>query len=128
VNLVTPLNRVLGLGTARGAAEHWWAQRLTSVALLLLGLWFAIELMLLPDFSYAAVFAWVHRPYSSVMLILFVLATAYHSYLGVQVVIEDYVPGNGLKVLTIMGSAFAHVSLTIAAVFAILKVAFGPAA
>ena len=128
MSLVTPLNRVLGLGTAGDAAEHWWLQRLTSVALVPLGLWFAIELALLPDFSYASVFAWVHRPYSSVMLILFVLAAAYHSYLGVQVVIEDYVPGKGLKVLSIMGSAFAHASLTIAAVFAILKVAFGPAA
>jgi succinate dehydrogenase / fumarate reductase membrane anchor subunit len=119
---------VLGLGTATGAAEHWWMQRLTAVALVPLGLWFAIELALLPDFSYESVLAWVHRPYSSVMLILFVLATAYHSYLGVRVVIEDYVPGKGPKVVAIMGSAFAHASLTIVAVFAILKVAFGPAA
>ena len=81
-----------------------------------------------PVVTELAVFGWVHRPYSSVMLILFVLATAYHSYLGVRVVIEDYVPGNGPKVLALMGSAFAHASLTIAAVFAILKVAFGPAA
>jgi succinate dehydrogenase / fumarate reductase membrane anchor subunit len=128
VNLVTPLNRVLGLGTATGAAEHWWVQRVTAVALVPLGLWFAIELLLLPDFSYASVRAWVHRPYSSVMLILFVLAAAYHSHLGVRVVIEDYVPGKGLKVLALLGSAFAHASLTIAALFAILKVAFGPAA
>lgn len=128
MNLVTPLNRVLGLGTAKGAAEHWWVQRLTAVALVPLGLWFAIELTLLPAFSYAAVFAWVHRPYSSVMLILFVLAVAYHSYLGVQVVIEDYVGGKGPKVLTIMVSAFAHAALTIATIFAILKIAFGPAA
>jgi succinate dehydrogenase / fumarate reductase membrane anchor subunit len=128
LNLVTPLNRVLGLGTAKGAAEHWWIQRLTAVALVPLGLWFAIELLLLPDVSYAAALAWVHRPYSSVMLILFVLAVAYHSYLGVQVVIEDYVEGKGPKVVAIVGSAFAHASLTIATIFAILKIAFGPAA
>jgi succinate dehydrogenase / fumarate reductase membrane anchor subunit len=128
VNLVTPLNRVLGLGTATGAAEHWWVQRLTAVALVPLGLWFVVELLLLPDLSYASVLAWVHRPYSSVMLILFVLAAAYHSYLGVRVVIEDYVPGKGFMVLALIGSAFAHTSLTIAALFAILKVAFGPVA
>ena len=57
MSLVTPLNRVLGLGTASGAAEHWWLQRLTAVALLVLGIWAAIELLLLPDFSYATALA-----------------------------------------------------------------------
>jgi succinate dehydrogenase / fumarate reductase membrane anchor subunit len=128
VNLVTPLNRVLGLGTASGAAEHWWMQRLTAVALIVLGLWAAVELTLLPDFSYGTVLAWVHRPYSAVMLILFVLAVGYHSYLGVQVVVEDYVASKALKVAFLMGSSLAHVGLTIAAIFAILKVAFGPSA
>jgi succinate dehydrogenase / fumarate reductase, membrane anchor subunit len=128
VSLVTPLNRVLGLGTAGGAGEHWWMQRLTAVALLLLGIWAAVELVLLPDFSYGTVLAWVHRPYSAVMLILFVLAVGYHSYLGVQVVIEDYVASKGAKVASIMGSALAHTGLSIAAIFAILKIAFGPSA
>ena len=128
MNIVTPLNRVLGLGTASGAAEHWWLQRLTAVALAVLGLWVAIEVMLLPDFSYRTVYSWVHRPYSAVMLILFVLAVGYHSYLGVQVVIEDYVTSKAAKVVAVMGSALAHTGLSIAAIFAILKIAFGPAA
>ena len=128
MSLVTPLNRVLGLGTASGAAEHWWLQRLTAVALVVLGVWAAIELVLLPDFSYGTVLAWVHRPYSAVMLILFVLAVGYHSYLGVQVVIEDYVASKGGKVVSVMGSALAHTCLSIAAIFAILKIAFGPQA
>lgn len=128
MNIVTPLNRVLGLGTASGAAEHWWLQRLTAVALAVLGTWAAIEFMLLPDFSYGTAYAWVHRPYSAVMLILFVLAVGYHSYLGVQVVIEDYVASNGAKVVSIMGSTLAHTGLSIAAIFAILKIAFGPSA
>jgi len=128
VSLVTPLNRVLGLGTASGAAEHWWLQRLTAVALLVLGLWAAVEMLLLPDFAYHTVLAWVHRPYSAVMLILFVLAVGYHSYLGVQVVVEDYVASKAVKVASLMGSALAHTGLSIAAIFAILKIAFGPAA
>ena len=113
MSLVTPLNRVLGLGTASGAAEHWWLQRLTAVALLVLGIWAAVELVLLPDFSYATVHAWVHRPYSAVMLILFVLAVGYHSYLGVQVVIEDYVPSKAARVVAVMGSSLARIPLTI---------------
>ena len=128
VSLVTPLNRVLGLGTAKGAAEHWWMQRVTAVALLLLGTWFAIELVLLPNFAYGTVVAWIHRPYSSVMLILFVAAVTYHSYLGVQVVIEDYIGTKGLKVAALMASSFAHWGLSIAAIFAILRIAFGPLA
>jgi succinate dehydrogenase / fumarate reductase, membrane anchor subunit len=127
VSLVTPLNRVLGLGTAKGAGEHWWMQRVTSVALLLLGIWFAVELLLIPDFSYRTVYSWVHRPYSSVMLLLFVGTVAYHSYLGLQVVIEDYVNTKPMKVAAIMASSFAHWGLSIATIFAILKIAFGPA-
>ena len=128
MSLSTPLHRVLGLGTAAGAAEHWWLQRLTAVALAVLGVWVAIEVVLLPDFSYGTVHAWVHRPYSAVMLILFVLAVGYHSYLGVQVVIEDYVASKGAKVASIMGSALAHTGLSIVAIFAILRIAFGPSA
>jgi len=125
MSLVTPLNRVLGLGTAKGAAEHWWMQRLTAVALVPLALWFAYCLLTLPDFSYPAVVGWVHQPVTSILLVLFVGAAAYHSYLGVQVVIEDYVAGKSARVVMLMASAFAHTGLTVAAVFSILKIAFG---
>ncbi|HLF12235.1 MAG TPA: succinate dehydrogenase, hydrophobic membrane anchor protein [Gammaproteobacteria bacterium] len=121
---MTPLNRVLGLGSAKGGAEHWWMQRLTAVALLPLGLWFAISLLLLDDFAYGAVVDWVQRPLTSVMLVLTVLAVSYHSYLGVQVVIEDYVHTATLKVAALIGSAFAHFGLAVATLFAILKIAF----
>jgi succinate dehydrogenase / fumarate reductase membrane anchor subunit len=127
MSLVTPLSRVLGLGTAKGAAEHWWMQRVTAVALLLLGVWFAFALLALPNFSYDTVHGWLQRPATSVLLILFVLTVAYHSYLGLQVVIEDYVSPKVLKVAAVMGSAFAHCGLAVATIFAILKIAFGPA-
>jgi succinate dehydrogenase membrane anchor subunit len=125
MSLVSPLNRVLGLGTAKGAAEHWWSQRLTAVALLPLGLWFAVSLATLPSFDYATVVSWVQRPLTSILLILFVVAVGYHSALGVQVVIEDYVAGKGSRVAALMASTFAHWGLAAAAVFAVLKVAFG---
>ena len=125
MSLMTPLNRVLGLGTGKGAAEHWWLQRVTAVALLPLGLWFAYELLTLSDFDYATVTAWVQRPLTSILLILMVVAVGYHSALGVQVVIEDYVTGKGMRAATLMASTLAHVGLSVAAVFAVLKVAFG---
>ena len=125
MSLMTPLNRVLGLGTGKGAAEHWWLQRTTAVALLPLGLWLAYALLALPAFDYASVVAWVREPITSILLILLVVAAGYHSALGVQVVVEDYVMGKGLRAATLMASTLAHAGLTIAAVFAVLKIAFG---
>jgi succinate dehydrogenase / fumarate reductase, membrane anchor subunit len=125
MSLMTPLNRVLGLGTAKGAAEHWWLQRVTAVALLPLGLWFAYELLTLRGFDYASVAAWVRQPVTSILLILMVVAVGYHSALGVQVVIEDYVTGKGAKAATLIASTLAHAGLTIAAAFAVLKIALG---
>ncbi len=125
MSLMTPLNRVLGLGNAKGAAEHWWLQRMTAVALLPLGLWFAYELVTLGSFDYASVVAWVREPITSILLILLVVAVGYHSALGVQVVIEDYVTGKGSRAATLMASTLAHVALTIAAIFAVLRIAFG---
>ena len=125
MSLMTPLNRVLGLGTAKGAGEHWWLQRMTAVALLPLGLWLAYQLLTLGSFSYASVVAWVREPATSILLILLVIAAGYHSALGVQVVIEDYVTGKGTRAATLMASTLAHVGLTIAAVFAVLKIALG---
>jgi succinate dehydrogenase / fumarate reductase membrane anchor subunit len=125
MSLMTPLNRVLGLGAAKGAAEHWWLQRLMAVALLPLGLWFAYALLTLPGFDYATVAAWVRQPVTSILLILMVVSVGYHSALGVQVVIEDYVSGKGASAATLMASTLAHAGLTIAAIFAVLKVAFG---
>jgi succinate dehydrogenase / fumarate reductase, membrane anchor subunit len=126
MSLMSPLNRVLGLGAAKGAAEHWWLQRMTAVALLPLGLWLAYELLTLRAFDYASVAAWVQEPITSIFLLLLIVAIGYHSALGVQVVVEDYVPGKGLKAATLMASTLAHAALTIAAAFAVLKVAFGP--
>ena len=116
MSLVTPLNRVLGLGKASGAAEHWWTQRLTAVSLVPLGLWFAWALSTLPGLDHASVVAWVQRPATSILLILFVGAAAYHSFLGLQVVVEDYVPDKASRVAALMVSAFAHTGLAVAAV------------
>ena len=125
MSLMTPLNRVLGLGTGKGAAEHWWMQRVSAVALLPLGLWFAYGLLTLGGFDYATVVAWVREPVTSILLVLLVLAVGYHSALGIQVVIEDYVTGKCLRAATLMASTLAHVGLTIAAIVAVLRIAFG---
>lgn len=121
---MTPLNRVRGLGAAQGGVEHWWTQRLTAVALVPLGLWLAFALLGLEDLSYAPVVEWVGQPITSVLLVLTAAAALHHSYLGVQVVVEDYVHG-ATKVAVLVLSAFVHVVLAVAAVVSILRVAFG---
>lgn len=124
MSLMTPLNRVLGLGVARGATEHWSVQRLTAVALVPLGLWFALSLASFDSLGYAAAVDWVRQPLTSILLILTAIVAIHHSHLGVQVVIEDYAHG-GTKVAALVLSRFAHAFAAVAAVFSILKVAFG---
>ncbi len=125
MNLVTPLNRVLGLGSAKGGVEHWWLQRVTAVALVPLGIWLVWSLLSLDTFSYGSVVAWASRPLTSVLLILCVLTGVYHSYLGVQVVLEDYLHGKGTKLVALLLSTFAHVLVLTVGVFSILKISFG---
>jgi succinate dehydrogenase / fumarate reductase membrane anchor subunit len=127
VSLTTPLNKVLGLGSAKSGVEHWWAQRLTAVALAPLGLWFAIAMLRFDTLAYPAVVEWLRDPVTAILLLMTIAIVVYHSYLGVQVVVEDYVEGKGAKLVAIVISAFGHVFLLVAAVFAVLKVAFGGA-
>ena len=122
MSLRTPLGQVLGLGTAKDGTSHWWGQRVSAIALLLLGLWFTWWLMVMPDFSHATVVAEIGRPINSILLLLLAVTLAYHSHLGIQVVIEDYVHAAGLKLAALLLSRFAHILLAAVAVFAILKI------
>jgi succinate dehydrogenase / fumarate reductase membrane anchor subunit len=125
MSLRSPLSRVLGAGSAKEGTEHWWLQRVTAVALLLLGPWFLLALLSLDGWTRAELLSWAGRPANSVMLLLLGVTLARHSSLGVQVVIEDYVHGPGSKVVALVLSKFAHVLLGVAAVLAVLKIALG---
>lgn len=122
MSLRSPLGRVLGQGTA-GGSEHWWAQRVNSLALVPLGLWFAIALLALPDLGYDTVRAWLARPFTAVLMLVTIPLVAHHSYLGTQVVIEDYIHHKGRKVAVMLASQFLHVLVGAAAFFAVLRVA-----
>jgi len=125
MSLRTPLGRVLGLGTAREGTEHWLAQRVSAVALLLLGAWFVIAIVMLDGLDHAAAVAFVAAPWNGVLLMLLSVTLAYHSYLGVQVVVEDYVHAPGIKVVSLMLSRFTHLFVAVAAVYAIVRVGIG---
>jgi len=127
MSLQSPLGKVLGLGTAKEGLKHWWAQRVTAVGLALLGVWFVVSLICLGSFEYGAVIDWMSGPCNATLLSLFVATLAYHSQLGVQVVIEDYVHG-ALKTVSILLSNFFHVVVGALGVVSVLRVAFGSVA
>ncbi len=127
MSLRSPIGRVLGLGAAKEGFSHWWLQRVTSVALVLLGLWFVFELLRMPTFQYEFAVAWIAMPLNAVLLLLLIGTLVYHSQLGVQVVVEDYVHHHGLKIATMMLLTFAHVAVAALAIFAVLRIAFGGA-
>jgi succinate dehydrogenase / fumarate reductase, membrane anchor subunit len=125
MNLRSPLGHVLGSGSAKDGTGHWWAQRVSAVGLLLLGLWFLWSLTQIAGFAQLQVTTWISNPWNSVMLILLCGTLAWHSSLGVQVVIEDYVHGPLLKVVLLLLNRFAHVFVVIAALFAVLRISLG---
>ena len=124
MSLESPLGRVLGLGAAGDGTAHWWSQRVSAVALALLAAWFIGSLAGVDLSSYSAVHAWLSAPVNTVLATLLVVTVVYHSSLGVQVVIEDYV-GGGLRVASLVLSLFVHVVLAGVGVIAVLRVAFG---
>ena len=127
MSLRSPLGKVLGTGSAKEGVHHWWLQRLTSVALVPLTVWFVVSLLSLPSHDHVAVISWMAQSWTALFLILFILVATWHSQLGVRVVVEDYVHG-GAKTLTLVVITFIHAVVAAAGVFAVLKVAFGGAA
>jgi succinate dehydrogenase / fumarate reductase membrane anchor subunit len=121
VSLRSPLGRVLGLGTAKDGTSHWWGQRLSGIALVLLGLWFVVSLATMAGFSHGDAVAFIGKPFNAVLLMLLSIAMAYHSWLGVQVVIEDYVHSHGLRLASLILSRFAHIFFAAVALYSILR-------
>ena len=123
MSLQTPLGRVLGSGAAGQGVAHWWTQRVTSVALIPLTLWFTLSLLGKSLQSYEAMRGWLGQPWVAVFTILLSLTLAWHSWLGVQVVVEDYVNGKAAKVSLLLISTFLHFAAAVAAVFAVMILA-----
>ena len=123
--LRSPLGRARGYGSAKEGVHHFWVQRVSAVALVPLSLWFVFSVAQLPAASYGAVKHWVSAPSVAVALVLFIPTLFYHSMLGIQVVVEDYVGGEGSKVATLLVLKFAHALGAAAGVFAVLKIALG---
>ncbi|MCC2655929.1 MAG: sdhD [Panacagrimonas sp.] len=123
MSLRSPLGRARGLGSAKDGTHHFWVQRVSAVALIPLALWFVFSVANLPGASYEQVHWWVGYPAVAVTLVLLIASALYHSMLGVQVVIEDYVGHEGMKITALLLSKFFHFAVAAASIFAVLKIA-----
>ena len=121
----TPLGRVRGLGAAGHGGEHWIKERVSSAALLLLGAWFLVSLLLLPDLDPATLVAWLSGPFGFVPMALFTYLCFEHSLEGVKVVIDDYQGDEGGRMTWHIVSLFLHVGAGALALFALARIAFG---
>lgn len=125
MNLRTPLSRVRGLGSARSGAEHFWRQRVTAIANIPLVILFVIVLIANLGGDHASVAASIGSPPVAIVFLLVICSAVYHMYLGMQVIIEDYVHGEGTKIACILGNIFFSSVIGLAATFAVLKLSFG---
>ena len=117
----SPLGKVRGLGSAREGGEHWLTERVTSIALLLLGVWFIASLLFLPKLDRQTIIEWLRAPSGAVPMALFIIVGFRHALDGMKVVVDDYVhePGNNFALNTLLlflavgGGALALYSLAL---------------
>jgi succinate dehydrogenase / fumarate reductase, membrane anchor subunit len=119
----SPLGRAIGLGSAKEGVDHWSQQRLTAIALVPLGLWFVASLLAHLGGSYEQTIAWLGSPLPAILMIVLIAATFYHAALGMQVVVEDYVHRQWVKLGALILLRLACLLLAVAGVFAVLRVA-----
>jgi succinate dehydrogenase / fumarate reductase membrane anchor subunit len=124
----TPLGKVRGLGSAREGGEHWLTERVTSIALLLLGSWFIASLMLLPSLDWHTLTEWLRAPSGAVPMALLIVIGFKHALDGMKVVVDDYVHAVGNRFFLNTLLLFVAVGGGALALFALASIAFGGAA
>lgn len=120
----TPLGRVRGLGSAKDGTGHWWMQRLTALALVPITVWFVISVIGMAGASYAEFSAWLANPLVAGLFLILIAATFYHAVLGLQVVVEDYLHNEGVKIATLLVIKAAAVLLGLTAGLSVLRLLF----
>jgi len=121
----TELKKVRGLGSAGEGGEHWIGERVSSIALLLLGVWLIASLLMLPGLDHATVTEWLRTPLGAVPMALFIVTAFWHGFDGMKVVVDDYVhePGNNFALNTFL--LFLAVGGAAFALFSLARIAFG---
>jgi succinate dehydrogenase / fumarate reductase membrane anchor subunit len=117
------LGRARGLGSAKEGVQHWWAQRVTAIALVPLSLWLVFALVSLVGADYAQFQAWLSGFGNALLMAITVLVLFYHAHLGMQVVIEDYVSGEKTRMAVLLAVRFVLFALAASCVLAVILVA-----
>ena len=120
----SPLGRAMGLGSAKEGAEHWWMARVSAVALIPLTLWFVASIIAHNGSDYVTFIVWLRMPLVSILMVLLLIALFYHTALGLQVVIEDYVHSEA-KFGALIAVRLGCVALAVAGIMATIRIAFG---
>jgi succinate dehydrogenase / fumarate reductase membrane anchor subunit len=119
----SPLGRALGLGSAKDGVEQWWLGRVTAIALVPLTVWFAASIIAHIGGDYVTIIAWLRTPLATILMVLLLITIFYHTALGLQIVIEDYVHF-GMKIPALLGIRFCCFALAVAGILATLRIAF----
>jgi succinate dehydrogenase / fumarate reductase membrane anchor subunit len=119
------LGRVKGLGSAKEGVAHWWAQRVSAIALVPLTIWFVAAIVAHVGADHQAMVSWLSSPLSLGLMVALVVATFYHVQLGLQHVIEDYVHRELCKIALLLAVNFACLALALSALVSLLVIAFG---
>lgn len=117
------LGRARGLGSAKSGTAHWWAERVTSIALVPLTLWFILVMFRLVAAPRSAVILWAGNPVNATLMIALVLITFHHTALGLQVVMEDYIHNEKARLGSILAMKGVVALMAIASTVAVLKLA-----
>jgi succinate dehydrogenase membrane anchor subunit len=125
MSMRTPLGRVRGLGSAGTGTDHFWAQRVTSVAGIPLTVGFIVIVAMLVGRSHAATVQILGSPIVALTMILFIVTIVYHMWLGMQIIIEDYVNDPLRKAIIAMGNTFFCCVVGLASIIAVLKLSIG---
>jgi succinate dehydrogenase / fumarate reductase, membrane anchor subunit len=121
-NMRTPLARAIGLGSAKEGVGAWWAERVSAVALVPVTLWFAVSIIAHIGSDYSTFIVWLKMPLTGILMILLLIALFYHTALGLQVVVEDYVH-SAVKFAVVIAVRLGCCALATAGVVAILSIA-----
>lgn len=125
MSMRTPLKNVRRLGSAKEGADHFWQQRVTAVANIFLGLFLVWLIASTSGHEYDTVKSWLASPLVAIALLLMVSSGMFHMRLGMQVIIEDYVNSEGIKIVLLMFNTFFAIAVGLASAFAIFKINFG---
>lgn len=123
----TPLHQAKGLGSAKSGLHHWILQRITAIALILLGIWFVGIFIFFLTAPFKVTLAWFSSPWTATLSTLFIVVSFYHGCLGLQVIWEDYIPNELTKWILIITTRFFSVVLALLATLSIFKILLGSA-